>query len=91
MRRIELANLDPHLAADAGNNMEGYTGWEADYDGDAVADQCWHIAHNVERQRGGIVMVGVGSSKNTFWVDAKTPEEVLASHHANEVVTALTK
>ncbi len=74
---IDISTLDPALVADIAGE-EGFQAFEAEYPGATVANQCYHIAFNADAGRGGIVFVGSGSSGETAWTDAESPEEVLA-------------
>ncbi len=64
------------VAAIAGE--EGFQAFRAEYEGATVENQCYHIAFNADAGRGGIVFVGSGSSGETFWTDAESPDEVLS-------------
>ena len=84
MAHINMTDLDKNLIADI-NGATGYTAHEFAYEGATVSNQCWHIAHNADDCRGGIVFVGSGSSGETFWTDAATPDEVLSRFLADEM------
>ena len=91
MTTIDLADLDASLAADiaADTDETAATDWtahEAEYEGATVSNQRWQIVHSATHHRGGIVFVGSGSSGHPMWTDADTPEQVLARHHADEMV-----
>lgn len=84
MIKIDINSIDANLAADI-NGAAGYEAYEADYDGATVSNQCYHIVHNTEDHRGGIVFVGSGSNGETHWTDAATPEEVLSRFLADDM------
>ena len=75
--QIDITTLDPALSADIAGE-EGFQAYEAEYEGATVENQCYHIAFHQEAGRGGIVFVGSGSSGETFWTDAQSPDEVLS-------------
>lgn len=75
--QIDITTLNPSLAADIAGE-EGFQAFEAEYPGATVANQRYHIAFSEEAGRGGIVFEGSGSSGETFWTDAESPDEVLA-------------
>lgn len=87
MIKIDLVNLDANLAAEIANDTAAdWQAYEADYDGETVSNQCYHIVHSAEYARGGIVFVGSGCSGVTAWTDAATPDEVLARYVADEML-----
>lgn len=81
---IDITTLDPALVADIAGE-DGFQAFEADHQGATVANQCYHVAFNAEASRGGIVFVGSGSSGDTHWTDAETPEEVLSRFLADDM------
>lgn len=83
---IDLAELDATLDREARpTDASDWTAWEAEYAGATVSNQTWHIVHSASIQRGGIVLVGSGSSGATMWTDAETPGEVLARMLADDL------
>ncbi|MCK9553490.1 hypothetical protein [Aquamicrobium sp.] len=86
MRTIDIHDLDTNLLADLAGNAEDYAAYEADYAQTTVSNQCYHIAYNAADQRGGIVFVGSGSSGETSWTDAASPDEVLARYLDDEMI-----
>ena len=85
MAQISMDELDANLVADVAG-ASGYCAYRFDYEGATVSNQGWHVVHNAETQRGGIVFVGSGSSGCTNWTDAATPEEVLERNISGEMV-----
>lgn len=75
--QIDITSLDRNLVADIAGE-EGFEAFQAEYPEATVENQCYHIAYNADAGRGGIVFVGSGSSGETAWTDAESPEEVLA-------------
>ena len=75
--QIDITTLNPALVADIAGE-EGFQAFRAEYEGATVENQCYHIAFNADAGRGGIVFVGSGSSGETFWTDAESPDEVLS-------------
>lgn len=73
----EMADLDASLRDDLDGSEEEFTAWTADCLNATVSNQCFHIVHHAEARRGGIVMVGSGSSGATAWTEAPDPAEVL--------------
>ena len=84
---ISIADIDPNLAADLDSPASEFTAWTALYNPDAEFDtgNRYHIVHHAGAQRGGIVMVGSGSSGRTEWTDAATPDEVLERELADNM------
>ena len=80
--KISFAELDNNLYDDLWrytdnyDNLDRYRAFEFPYDRATYSNQCFHVVHSVEDQRGGIVLVGSVSSGETFWTRAASPEEV---------------
>ncbi len=74
--KIDISTLDPALVADIAGE-EGFEAFQAEYPSATVSNQCYHIAFSSDAGRGGVVFVGSGSSGETAWTDAESPEEVL--------------
>ena len=85
MRTIDISTIDANLLDDLYGDTSGYTAFEADYSGAAVSNQCYHIVFSADDQRGGIVFVGSGSSGETSWTDAASPDEVLARFESDDM------
>lgn len=87
MNRIQLDDLHPALREDLDAPSVEFTFWEDPMmDGDFVdGNRRYQIAHHAEAYRGGIVLVGSGSSGIAVWTDAATPEEVLERYLADEM------
>lgn len=85
LTQIAIADLDRNLRADIDAPEAEFTAWTAWMDGARVSNQSYDVIHHAEAQRGGIVMVGSGSSGVTFWTDAATPEEVLTRYLADDM------
>jgi len=86
METINMAELDVTLLSEIAGQEENFELFSAPYEYAAVGNQCYHIAYSREYNRGGIVLVGSGSSGATEWTDARSPEEVLIRFEANEMV-----
>lgn len=86
MTKIELSTVDANLLAEIAGEEAAFEAFEAPFEGATVSNQAWHIVFAKDANRGGIVLVGSGSSGATEWTDAASPEEVLARMIADEMV-----
>ncbi len=62
------------------NDIAGETGFEfhaLPFDGATVSNQEWHVAWHPAYQRAGVVFVGSGSSGQTIWTDATSPDDAV--------------
>lgn len=85
---LSLAYLDHNLRADMDAPDAEWTAWEHVLmrpDGYIDGNRRLHILHHAGSQRGGIVLVGSGSSGVTEWTDAVTPDEVLTRYIGDEM------
>ncbi|WP_334151632.1 hypothetical protein [Hyphomicrobium sp.] len=87
---LSIADLDHNLRAEIEDTPTSeLTAWEhgfADRDGLIDGLRSLHIVHSAEHRRGGVVLVGSGSSGQTVWTDAATPEEVLQRYLDDEMI-----
>ena len=86
MRTIDLDRLDKNLRADIAGEKYEYEAFEADDDNATVSNQCYHIVFAKDLNRGGVVFVGSGSSGQTSWTDATSPDDVLRRFLGDEMI-----
>lgn len=79
---LSIEDLDHNLRTDIDSPTSDWTAWEHVFDG----QRSLHVVHHAEFRRGGVVLVGSGSSGQTVWTDAATPEEVLQRYLDDEMI-----
>lgn len=85
---ISITEIDSNLRAEMDAPASEWTAWEHVLmrdDGFVDGNRRLHILHHAGGQRGGIVLVGSGSSGLTLWTDAVTPDEALRRYLDDEV------
>ncbi|WP_342627552.1 hypothetical protein AAC691_15470 [Nguyenibacter vanlangensis] len=76
MIKIDINTVDANLLADIAGDEAQFQAFEADR---------YQIVFSDDMQRGGIVLVGSGSSGVTEWTDATGPADVLARFLADDM------
>ena len=85
MGEIGLCDLDPNLLQDIKGEEEGALAYHFDDPDATVSNQGFHVVFFPETGRGGIVFVGSGSSGDTSWTDAESPQEVYRRYRNDEM------
>lgn len=86
---IAIDEIDIALRNDLDAPVAEFTAWEHVMlrpDGYVNDLNSLHVVHHKGARRGGVVLVGSGSSGLTAWTDAATPEEVLRRYLADDMV-----
>ena len=84
-RHIALSAIDDNLVDDLHGDTMGVEACVYDYPDATVGNQCYHVVFCPDVMRGGIVLVGSGSSGDTSWTDASSPDEVFELYLADEM------
>ncbi|ANA14153.1 hypothetical protein WG31_09170 [Acetobacter oryzifermentans] len=86
MTPININAIDANLLADIAGQEKEFSAYQVPVEGRDVANQAYQIVFSDAIQRGGIVMVGSGSSGMTFWTDANSADDVLRRYLADEMM-----
>jgi hypothetical protein len=92
MNRIDLNDVDASLLDDLSADMgdigtfgafgtfEAFEAFADDRSDASASNRRYHILYSAEIGRGGIVLVGSGSSGQTSWTDATSAQDVLTRY-----------
>lgn len=86
MLNIHLTELDAALMGDIlGGDALQASAFFIDDETRTGTNDGFHVVYLSEQNRGGIVLVGNGSSGETFWTDATSAGEVYARYIADDM------
>lgn len=82
---LDIAQIDRNLLTDLDDDATGWDLYEAEYEGATVSNQRYQVVFSADAGRAGIVFCGSGSSGQTSWTDAASPDEAMHLFHADEM------
>lgn len=85
MRTINIAEVDPNLLADIAGSTDPCFAYESACPNAGFNNDSYHVVFCPDARRAGIVFVGSGSSGETFWTDADSPEEALSRYLSDDM------
>jgi hypothetical protein len=84
MTKIDISQIDRNLLADLDGTADGCDLYEFPYEQATVLNQRYQLVWSAENSRAGIVFVGSGSSGDTAWTDAASPEDAMRRYLADD-------